>query len=148
MKIAILFLSLSLLACGFSPPAMSPHDVARSAVIAMAGAARQLHTVCLIAVEEGLTLEDPVIADRTVQLAHVCQQNLDFAVPALEAIARDVDAWDDRTAMKTACSVLRAAGALITIKDALVGYGAKVPWELDQALMVGKAAGALCTVTP
>jgi signal transduction protein with GAF and PtsI domain len=139
-------LALVLLVAGCMNPKTS-HDVARAGVISLAAAARVTHAVCASTILDAVDHQDELSEAQVTKVMHLgaaCENGLKIARVLLENAAMGVDKWQDLNAVKVACTVARITDALSEVEMELRQYGANIPWELGQALAVGKYAGALC----
>lgn len=137
------FLCVLLLGCGVLPSAKDAHNVARAGVISVASAVRTVRITCLMVVQRAAADENLTSSDieRAMHVGASCQTALETAGPIIELAAQAIDAGED---FKAACAVQRATDALAGAISEVRGYGGEVPWAVDQALEVGKFAGAAC----
>lgn len=111
--------------CGCAkPPKMAPRETARAAVVTLAQAASVADKTCAtLALKTG-----------NIPLAKKCGDAYDVARPALLAAESAVDAWDDASAKRVACSLASALDALWQISEALKVAGAKAPAVIEDAI--------------
>lgn len=143
------FLAITFLFLAGCTPALNAHDVSRSGVIALAGAVRSVHSVCNAVLVNAVQNEDQLTPADVAKVMHVgdaCETALKTSAPILESAAQAVDTWKAGDGPKTACSLARVTDALTGVVRELRALGADVPWELDQAMQVGKFAGAACVL--
>lgn len=129
--------------CGSMPSARDAHNVARAGVVSIAAAVRIVRMTCLMVVQKAAEDENLTPADvqRAMHVGSECHAALETAGPIVELAAQAVDAGED---FKAACAVQRATDALAGAIAEVRGFGGEVPWVVDQALEVGKFAGAAC----
>lgn len=145
-----LALIVSVAFVGFVGCAQAPkdaHDVARAGVISLAAAAKVTSSVCMQMVFDAAEHEADLGPSGMQMVLHVgamCETTLKSVMPLLESAAAGVDVWNDAAQGKISCTLVRATDALMALEGELRAAGVSIPWELDQALQVGRFAGAAC----